>query len=171
MSYSKVSLRIKIEALLLLRPQSVAILEFLSSRKRLSKTSDLDSLNASVKKETGKELSKYDLRLFMDILEESSVGQLRKDNTKLKFDWDYWLVPIFDNKNSLRALHVMDLKKDRDLEENKSLVKRWQNLGRYNKASVVFNERRANALEQHSFEELLKEIQNRGFSFNIKNNL
>jgi len=168
MSYSKTTLKIKIESLLIIRPKIITILEFFASRKRLSKTSDMNSLNASIRKHKGEELDNYDLLLFLSVLEESGIGKTRKEGTKLKFDWRYWVIPVFDKKNNLRALQVMDLAKESDLKENLSWVKRWENSKDYSKCSIVFKKRDFNKLGSCSLEELVKEIQNRGFTFNIK---
>jgi hypothetical protein len=175
-------LKEKIETLLKSQPQLQLFLLYLRSRERSSSRSDLYQLTTSIKKFTNNQLTTENIRSFLVVFEAAGVGKFQIEDNRPKFEWEYWIIPLFNSRSqtcfgielkSIDALRksghnysrIMSEIKERELAFEQGI----KNEGNIKIDVLLFEGQKApGPLSKFSIEDLVTEIQTRGFELTLK---
>lgn len=173
-------LKNKIEDLLTINPDLHLFFLYLSTRERSATKTDLYQLSTVVKKFTCNKLNTKDINSFLEILEEGGVGRFEYEDKRPKFIWKYWMMPLLESHSQkcfgiklisvdfLRAdrkQYALIMKKTKNIEKDLTLGIKKEST----KIDIVLFEGKKipGSLSKFSIEELIKEIQDRGFNCNL----
>ncbi len=160
--------------------QFFQFLQFISKRERVRATSDIGQMSSYIREENFN-LRRGDLMDIFIELTQLGLGNLRgygsQGNDRVKFEWHYWLFPIFDKVEKPKQLLALELKPISIFETTPFKVVKAQ-VDRYRdnilagfpdvslKPDIVFisTPKAPKAdLSQASLDELLAEIERRGW--------
>ena len=170
-------LKAEIEKVLLEDPFAKEILQFFRSRKRSAENSDINQITVYIKKSQAPQITSANIRTILNIFEEAGIGQIIKEEKRHKFIWKYWIFPFFDKANSCRGIKIVkmsEFKSDtflfgktlKAVEDIEDQIDKGT-FGATKNDILFFNGSPPNPLSKYTLEELVAEIDRRGFIVNF----
>lgn len=172
-------LKKEIVQLLARRHLAILFFKYLATRERSSTVSDVNQLISYMRHDAAFKIDRETIVDVFATLASSGIGVLRGDEGRMKFDWSYWLFPIFATlkPDVLLGLEVKSLSRfaeDRNLyKQVKRQVEKYAlNLSAGSpdpklRPDIVFDLNETTASETHiehvSLDALTKEIERRGW--------
>jgi hypothetical protein len=138
------------------------VLRYLSSRERSTGTSDLNQFavyaREHVKEKYESEIGIHIIHLLFHEFEKLGVGELSRVGSKLKFKWDYWLTPLFDQNQRFNGVQMKFLPKKNTPPQMKKDIP----------LQTFYLKDMSNQLSDVPTDMLLKELIKRGYKIKIE---
>ena len=169
----------EVERALQANPKLHLVFKYLRDRKRVMKTSDIYQLYLQIRKSTKDQVSTADIEKLLSIFEKSGVGHIEREDPRPKFIWEFVVLPIMDENDECRAIDfkpstLLDRPRlfPRYMEEmsEKEEILNKEGASKLSNTDVLLfdGKRPGGPLGGFTLDELLEEIQKRGYSVTIK---